>query len=360
MKKIFTVVLALTAVLSTVAAVTEKQDFYRKEILKNHFVELEFLPDSLGRLNQIKWNTSGRKLLLERTLTRVSVDPLYEFYRNNSFGCGENFWKNYVAQRDGKSKVIRQDANSITFENKWYGGLPVDLRRRSVLLPESTIWVFEAEVFNRGQKPFYLALWYSLTPADASNTILQIPAAGGKNKHALGNVTILSKDTVISEKSGLFVPARNWMATVYPAEKIVLAMIAPPEEFFPDGGFYTWFGEDNKIKYRSMEVILNGRNIAPGQKARSRCMFAVFSGLTGIKDIAGVTAINLEKADKKVILTIAPARKTVAGKMIINSGLRQLEIAVPELVPGKTHRIEIENTSGITGILPDGSKFDLR
>lgn len=359
MKKLLTAVLMSLAALSSAAAVTEKQEFYRKEILENRCMELEFLPDSLGRLNQIRWKPSGRKLLLERTLTRVSVDPLYEFYRNNSFGCGENFWKNYVALRDGKSRVGRQDPDSIVFENKWYGGLPIDLRRRSVLPPDSTVITFEAEVFNRGEKPFYAALWYSLVPADAGSTILQIPAAAGKPGHILGNVNVLEHPAVISKRTGLFAPARNWAAVVYPEEKLVLAVIAPPEEFFPDGGFYTWLGEDNKIKYRSLEIILNGRDIAPGRKSVSRCHIAVFGGLRGIRDIAGTTAIDVERSDGKTALVLAPARKTAAGKMRIISGEKQYEAAVPELVPGQTHRIEIEDCGKISGILPDGCGFDL-
>ena len=105
MKKSFSAIWALTAALTLTAAVQEQVASYRKEFLQNSFMKLEFLPDSLGRLNQISLKSSGRNLLLERTLTRVNVDPLYGFYRNNSFGCGENFWKNYVAQRDGKSRV---------------------------------------------------------------------------------------------------------------------------------------------------------------------------------------------------------------------------------------------------------------
>ncbi|MBE6379632.1 MAG: hypothetical protein E7047_01740 [Lentisphaerae bacterium] len=360
MKKLTAVILTVTAVLSSGAAVTEKPDVYRKEILKNRFIELEFLPESLGRLNQIKLNSSGRKLLLERTLTKVSVDPLYEFYRNNTFGCGENFWKNYVAQRDGKSRVSVPEDGSILFENKWYGGLPIDLRRKTTLLPESTIWLYEAEVFNRGQKPFYLAVWYSLTPDNAANTILQIPAAGKINKHVLGNLHILDRDAVISQKIGLFAPKRNWIATVYPDEKAVLAIIAPPEEFFPDGAFYSWYGEDNRIKYRSMEIILNGKNIAPGQKTSVKCMFAVFLNLDGIKDVAGVTAVNVKKDGKKATLILAPARKTAAGEMIVYSGEKQYKVTVPVLYPGENHQIEIDDCGPISGILPDGSKFDLQ
>ena len=357
MKKNLTAVLTLIAALSSAAAMTEKQEFYRKEVLENRFMVLEFLPDSLGRLNQITMKPSGRKLLLERTLARVSVDPLYEFYRNNSFGCGENFWKNNVASRDGKSRVEHREPASVIFANQWYGGLQVDLRRRATLMPDSTIFTYEAEVFNRGQKPFYLAMWYALVPADAGNTVLRLPAAVGRNKHVPGSVNV--PERVISKQTGLFAPARNWIATVYPEEKLVLAIIAPPEELFPDGGFYTWFGEEDKIKYRSMEIIFNGRNVAPGEKSASLCRFAVFMGLSNVRDIAGVTAIDAEQSDNRTTLILSPARKTAAGKMIVFSGPKQYETAVPELVPGQTHRIELGECGEISGILPDGSKFHL-
>ena len=360
MKKFLAAVSMATAVLLAGAAVTEQPAGYRKAVLKNRFLELEFMPDSLGRLNQIKLNHSGRKLLLERILTKVSVDPLYEFYRSNSLGCGENFWKNYVAQRDGKSQLIRPDKNSIVFKNKWYGGLPIDVQRNSVLLPDSTMWRYEVEVFNRGQKPFYMALWYALTPDNAANSILQLPAVGQVKKHLLGNVNILKQDKIVSTETGLCAPGRNWIATVYPEEKAVLAIIAPPEEFFPDGGFYSWFGEENQVKYRSMEIIFNGRSIAPEQSARSSCIFAVFLGLSGVKDIAGVTAIDARPNGRQITLQLSAARQTAPGKMRISAGKQQYEIAIPELFPGKIHQITIANALPLSGTLPDGSKFDLR
>ena len=64
---------------ATSAAVVEKVTEYRKEVLENRFMMLEFLPDSLGRLNQIILKSTGKKLLIGRTLTKVSVDPLYGF-----------------------------------------------------------------------------------------------------------------------------------------------------------------------------------------------------------------------------------------------------------------------------------------
>ncbi|MBO7329417.1 MAG: hypothetical protein J6W00_11680 [Lentisphaeria bacterium] len=363
---VFSLLLATSAVVS--AAVTETPAAYRRITLENRFMALEFLPDSLGRVDQITLKSTGKKLLINRTLNKVSVDPLYEFYRNNSFGCGENFWKNYVANRDGRSKVSHPDGQTVVFENKWYGGLSVDLRRTSKLLPDETLFTFEAEVVNRDRKKdFYLAPWYSFTPADAASTRLLIPAKGGRKTHVLGNVKMVQSDIRTDGPSGMFFPVRNWMATLYTAEKIALAIIVPPEEFFPDGAFYTWHGKAGNIAYRSMEAILNGKNLAPGAERRFRCNFAVFYGVKNVLDIAGLTAIDAAISGRNLILTLSPARKIAAGRLIVNiqseKTVKRFESLLPELIPGKGYDFSFvpdgEKIIRITGKLPDGSEFDL-
>lgn len=357
----------MTAVVLS-AAVTETPGTYRREILENRLVRLEFLPDSLGRLDQIQLKNSGRKLLLERTVTKVSVDPLYEFFRNNTFGCGENFWKNYVARRDGKSLVARPDAASISFANNWYGALPVNVKRKVILLPDETLFTFEAEVFNRdSKKPFFLAPWYSFFTDDASTSKLLIPAAGGKKSHKLGNANFFPADTIAVNPSGLVSPIDNWAATIYPADKTILAIIVPPEEFFPDGAFYSWHGKSGNKSYYSMEVILNGANLPTGKSRKFRCQFALFSGIDNLLDIAGTTAIDAKISDGKLLLTLAPARKNAAGKMIVNincSGAKKVvELNIPELLPGKSYTFSAPFDGAgkcrVTGKLPDGSSFDL-
>jgi hypothetical protein len=361
-------ILILAAAAASSAAVTETTESYTKEVLENHFLKLEFLPDSLGRLDQICVKSSGRKLLLTRSLTKVSVDPLYEFYRNNTFGCGENFWKNYVAKRDGKSAVQRPEPQKISFKNNWYGGLAVDVRRTVHLAADESIFTFEAEFFNRDEKKsFYLAPWYSLFPADACSSTLVIPAAGGKKVHTLGNVKIFKTDCLAKNPSGLFAAVRNWAATVYSGEKVVLAMIIPKAEFFPDGAFYSWHGKDRGIAYRTMEGIFNGTTLAPRGKRVTRCYFAVFMGIKGIRDIAGTTAVDVAVGEKNLILTLAPARKVAAGTGIVKiscgNGEKIVKIDLPELSPGRSYDFALAFDGGrithISGTLPDGSAFDL-
>lgn len=359
---------SLIFAVSAVAAVVEKTESYRKIRMENQFLILEFLPESLGRMDQIIFKSTGKKLLIERSLTKVSVDPLYEFYRNNSFGCGENFWKNYVASRDGKSRVTAPDKAHISFENFWYGGLAVNVSRRSELLENETLITFEAEVFNRDEKKsFFLAPWYSLVPDKLENTTLLIPVKGGLKSHALGNVKAFEKDMISQNPKGLLAACRNWVATVYPEEKLVLAVIIPPEEFFPDGAFYSWHGQDGSRNYRSMEVILHGSNLAPGKRRLFRCHFAVFAGMPGIKDIAGTTAVDAAFQGESLILTFAPARKVAGGKMQLKWQCEQksgtAEVVLPELLPGRSYEFTV-NTGGrqlntLSGSLPDGSEFTL-
>jgi len=368
MMKKFTLFLLLTAAAVLSAAVAEVELSYRKVTLENRFFTLEFLPDSLGRLDQIRLKPSDKCLLLPRTLTRVSVDPLYGFYRNNSFGCGENFWKNYVASRDGKSRVSRPDARSIIFENKWYGGLAVDVKRKVTLAPNETLFFCEAEVFNRDRKKdFFLAPWYAFSPADADSTRLLIPAKGGAKSHTLGNTKFVERDLITDGPSGLYAPARNWVATVYPAEKCALAIIVPPEEFFPDGAFYTWHGKEGTLSYRSMEAVLNKSLLAPQAKRKFSCIFAVFYGITDIKDIAGTTAVDAGSVNGRLILTLSPARRVPAGRITIyvkgDGAEKSAEISTTELFAGRKYGFAFDMQCGkiskITGSLPDGSTFDL-
>ena len=364
----YTIFLLLITAAALSAAVTEVKLSYKKVILENHFLTLEFLPDSLGRLDQIQLKSSGKCLLLPRTLTRVSVDPLYGFYRNNSFGLGENFWKNYVADRDGKSRVTRPNQQSIIFENNWYGGLAVNVQRKITLHADETILTCEAEVFNRNQKKnFFLAPWYAFSPAEAENTKLLIPSKGGAKNHVLGNVKYVKYDSIVDGPSGLYCPARNWTATLYPAEKVALAIIIPEKEFFPDGAFYTWHGKDGNINYRSMEVILNKSLLAPLTKRKFSCMLAVFYGMDDIKDITGSTAVDARLADNKLTLVLSPARKLPAGKITVSvkdgRAEKYAEIKTEELSAGRKYEFsfdtEYKKISKITGKLPDGSTFDL-
>jgi hypothetical protein len=366
MKRVIGILLLLS--FSVIGAITEKEVKYNYEILENQFLKLEFLPNSFGRLDQIYVKLANRDLLLRRFLTKVSVDPLYEFYRNNTFGCGENFWKNYVAKRDGKSKVFRQGSQIIIFESKWYGALAIDVTRKVYLGSNETFFTFEAEFFNKDiKKDFYLAPWYSLFPKDSNSTFLIIPAAGGMNTHPLGNVKIFPKDNLAENPLGLVAPSRNWVATVYSKEKIILAMILPKEEVLPNGAFYSWHGTNRNIGYRSMEGILAGSTLKSKTKRKVRCIFAVFLGLNNIKDIAGTTAIDVIVAEKKLSIKLAASKKLYAGKMTVKvvyeKLLKSYTVNIPEIMPGKTYNfaldLEDDKVKKIVGTLPDNSTFDL-
>ena len=353
---------------ATSAAVVEKVTEYRKEVLENRFMMLEFLPDSLGRLNQIILKSTGKKLLIGRTLTKVSVDPLYGFFRNNSFGCGENFWKNYVASRDGKSRVTHPDNCTVVFGNNWYGGLSVNMKRKTQLPEEEMLFTFEAEVVNRdGMRDFYLAPWYSLVPDNAGNTKLLVPVKGNKKSHTPGNVKFFADDCIAENPSGLLYPGDNWIATAYPGEKLILAAIIPPEEIFPDGAFYSWHGKEEDTSYRSMEVIFNGKTLVSGAVRKFKCTFAVFCGLEKVQDIAGTTAVDYTLSGDELQLTFAPARKIAAGKGMVKicgeKAEKVVELDFPELHPGQAYDFTITPDCGkirrISGKIASGCEFVL-
>lgn len=368
MKRGIIILFSLVIAAASAAAIIEKPAEYRREVLKNRFMVLEFLPDSLGRLDQITLSATGKKLLIGRRLTKVSVDPLYEFFNNNSFGCGENFWKNYVAKRDGKSLVSRPDSRKITFENRWYGGLSVNVKRKTQLPEEEMLFTFEAEVVNRdGKRDFYLAPWYSLVPDNAGNTKLLVPVKGNKKSHTPGNVKFFADDCIAENPSGLLYPGDNWVATAYPGEKLILAVIIPPEEFFPDGAFYSWHSKEEDTSYRSMEVIFNGKTLAPGAVRKFKCTFAVFCGLEKVQDIAGTTAVDYTLSGDELQLTFAPARKIAAGKGMVKicgeKAEKVVELDFPELHPGQAYDFTITPDCGkirrISGKIASGCEFVL-
>ena len=367
-KRAIGILLLLAFSVTAVGVVTEKEVKYNYEILENQFLKLEFIPNSFGRLDQIYVKSADKNLLLRRVLSKVSVDPLYEFYRNNTFGCGENFWKNYVAKRDGKSQVLRQGTHCITFKSKWYGALPIDVTRTVFLDSNGTFFTFEAEFFNKdSKKDFYLAPWYSFFPKDSNSTFLIIPAAGGKNIHSLGNVKIFSKDHLAKNPLGLVAAIKNWTATVYPESQIILAMIIPKEEVLPNGAFYSWHGQYKKIPYRSMEGIFAGSTLKSKAKRKVKCTFAVFLGLKDIKDVAGTTAIDAVIIDKKLSITLAAAKNLHAGKTTVNVVYEKFSksyvVNIPEITPGKPYNFVLnldgDKVKNVTGLLSDKSTFDL-
>ena len=84
------VVLCLNFVQAAPAS-TEKVVEYRKVTLQNEFLSVDLLPDSMGRINQIRVLPSNYEILFPRHTVKNDFGSLVSRSKGNNFGSCDNF-----------------------------------------------------------------------------------------------------------------------------------------------------------------------------------------------------------------------------------------------------------------------------
>ena len=340
-------------------------------ILENEILRLEFLPTSLGRLNRIFHKPSGVELLLPRISWQVVVDPvLFIKNKTNAMGCCEFFWGSNHGQFDGQCEITSHEKEKMVFNSDSYGVLGVKLKRQVVLPADCSSFSFESVVTLKEGQRFLLRPWFNVVPVDHDRSFLRVPLRGGVKENSLGACHYADASHVGTGRPGILPPARNWMATVYPDQQLIFAIMIPDNELFPDGSFYTWWGmlTDGK-SCKTMDVIYNAKQLGSGENYPFSIKFMIFSGLTNIRELAGNTAVDctISKKDgqREIEMRFATSCYLPEGefKLKINGKITH-QIQMPALRPGNTFTCSfacpaLADKCEIGGILPDGTEFTL-
>jgi len=212
--------------------------------------------------------------------------------------------------------------------------------------------------------------WFNVVPENSDRSFLMVPLRGGIKENALGSCHHSNESYVGAGQPGLLPPARNWMATVYPDQQLVFAIVIPREQIFPDGSFYTWWGMLNDgSNCKTMDVIYNAKQLDPGENYPFSIQFMIFSGLSNIREIAGNTAVDcmVSKKDElhEIEMFLAPSRPLPPGEFTLKiNGKVAHRMVLPKLNPGNAFSYSftcppLTDKCEIGGVLPGGAEFTL-
>lgn len=397
MHKSMTAFMAITAMLTGCVSTPDKSGRslpvkprvelieYDSVYLQNEFIKLEMIPDAMGRIGQITFLPNKRDMLIPFIGRETAYDPLFSRHESNGMGLRDLFWGvRGLTSSLNPMNIVETNPDSITFYTDNYGFLNASMQR-AVKLPEnSTVLEICSTVIRRSSDTRHSSLqpWYNLVPAGSGTAELIIPARGGVSRIGSRICVELEQDCLFGgeERQHYYVaPARNWLATSFPDEKLVFAIYVPEELLQPEGFFYFWNGRTGGNDVKTTEIILSGKETKPGEPYNYSCRLGIFPGLESIKEICGDTAIDCrikEKADGWIIeLDLCPGRQLPAGSLtlelrpvagkgnIVKLGKIELESLPTAKVKTLSFTVPREKSlSGryrICGTLPSGQKFEL-
>lgn len=395
MHKSMTAFMAITAMLTGCVSTPDKSGRslpvkprvelieYDSVYLQNEFIKLEMIPDAMGRIGQITFLPNKRDMLIPFIGRKTSYDPLFSRHESNGMGLRDLFWGvRGLTSSLNPMNIVETNPDSITFYTDNYGFLNASMQR-AVKLPEnSTVLEICSTVIRRSSDTRHSSLqpWYNLVPARSGTAELIIPARGGVGRVGSRVFVHLEQDCLFGgeELQHYYVaPARNWLATSFPDEKLILAIYVPEELLQPNGFFYFWRGITGGNAVKTTEIILSGKE--SDEPYNFSCRIGIFPGLRSIKEICGNTAIDCrikENPDDWIIeIDLCPGRQLPAGSLTLE--LRPVDgkgniiklgkIDLESLPTAKVRTLSFKVSKGkplsgryrICGTLPSNEKFEL-
>lgn len=353
-KKIFLSFFILLLLVACSNIKTQDSDA-EKCTLKNRYLELNFIPGSMGRLSSIKYRPSCFEMLIPYETETAKENPLFSPSKDNSRGIRELYWGLSLMGAMTPMQIEKKDSETLIFYSPCYGNTESSLHRKVCLDDNSTCISFETEIQNRSNKTALYSLWFNIVPACNEGFTPVIPSKGG-------NVTVNKRKYFWSEDDSLlgggnnletFVsPARPWIAFAMPSEKLVLAFSSSQEALGGDGFFYSWQGLSNGKNIKTIEIIMNGGELPPDAKKTYTYSLLIFPGLTSIKEICSDTGIDASVAEDdgkiKVTVSLSPAKNMLPERFEIyfkdldGTKIDGSFFDLQELPPGKVKELNFE------------------
>ena len=318
---------------------------YKKITLKNQFLSVELLPESMGRIDRIIYVPGNYSILFPRHMVKTDHGTLLKNLRGNEFGSCDSFTHRDMRPRENKMSVEQPDERTVIFSAKNYGGEPVNLTRKIVLAENGTKISVTSRLEWTGKDNTSVApRWdFFLNGGDPlpKRRNLFIPLVRLKDKDG-------KYDTLVRWQQRMVTPSDNFLAVAIPPEKLSFALIVDPDSFGKEGKFYTLSSGYNSRWYWWMAFILPPQKMSKGDVREYSFDAAVFPGFTDLKEICGDIAMRcyVTRSTKPWILgvVLAPSSACEAGdiRLVLTSedGKKfEKTVKLPALIPGKQRNV---------------------
>ena len=279
--------------------------------LENRFLTVEYAPAMLGRVSQVSLKQPNGKpaipLLEPLKVTRYTETPLFGLEHDNSCGIREMLWGGKV-NGTSSMEVTEQTSSKVVFTSRFYGNSWFGLERSITALQDGLGLEMTATFVNHDSQANKIAPWLNLIGNAPATPIL--PAQGAGEVRGRGRQDWHTRDFLFTgRKDNSFLPpAQNWCGCRLAGRDIVWVITFAPEDFTPDGFFYSWGSPDGVTPViRTLEAIFPERNLAPDEQRTIRYKLLVFPGLQKINALCGTTALELRNKGGNWEARLVPA-----------------------------------------------------
>lgn len=324
--------------------------------MANSLLKLTFLPDSMGRISQIRHLKLQKDLLQPYNQKILLGNPLFAPSTSNSCGIRELFWGIKMTGSDIPMQLVRQIADLIEFNSPHYGNTAFGLKRNVHLVPDSMILEFSIEVQNNASTSAAHSLWFNLLPVLPLTAIMPVKG-GAQPVRGRGLQKLADDDTLFAGKAGqyFYAPAAPWAAARLESADLLMVICFEAKDMQPDGFFYTWGGTTSNGEMRTFEPVFGSRNLAPGETHEHRYRILFLPGMETLRGMIGNTGINASFTATELLLEFAAAATTAGQSMAVelknDVGVISLgNIRIPDLRPDKT----AAQSLSLPGNLPPG------
>ena len=332
----------------------------------NRFLTVEYAPVMLGRITQVSLKQPNGQpaihLLAPLKVSRYTETPLFDMEHDNSCGIREMFW-GYKMNGTSPMEVTEQTSSKVVLISRFYGNSWYSLERSIALLQDGLGLEVTAAFVNHNTKAGKIAPWLNLIGNAPATPIL--PARGSGEVRGHGRQDWHARDFLFTGKkdNSFLAPAQYWCGCRLAGRDVVWLISFAPEEFTPDGFFYSWGSPDGTSPViRTLEAIFPERNLAPNESHTIRYKLLAFPGFQRINALCGTTALELMhvendnwearlvhamplKESSPVTITLEDAEgKTIAEK---SANLQPCEAGHLEAIPMTVKGIPVIGTIAI-------------
>ena len=279
--------------------------------LENRFLTVEYAPAILGRVSQVSLKQPNGQpaipLLAPLKVTRYTETPLFGLEHDNSCGIREMFWGGKV-NGTSSMEVTEQTSSKVVLTSRFYGNSWFGLERSIALLSDGLGLEMTATFVNHDSQANKIAPWLNLIGNAPATPIL--PAQGAGEVRGRGRQDWHTRDFLFTgRKDNSFLPpAQNWCGCCLAGRDIVWVITFAPEDFTPDGFFYSWGSPDGITPViRTLEAIFPERKLASNEQHTIRYKLLAFPGLRKINALCGTTALELRNEGANWEARLIPA-----------------------------------------------------
>ena len=344
---------------------------YAKITLQNKWLSVDLLPESMGRIDQIRVLPSNYALLYPRHTIKTDHGTLLNSKKGNEFGSCDSFVHRDMRSRENAMKMERPDERTVIFTAKNYGGEPVTLTRKITLSETGSKISVTSRLEWHGKAGFSVTpRWdFFLNGGDPlpKRRGLFIPMVRLQEKNS-------KYDRLVRWQQRNVVPSDNFLAVSIPPQNLSFALIVDQEALGKEGKFYTLSSGYNNRWYWWMAFMLTPQKMSPGDVREYSFDIAVYPGFQHLKEVCGDIAMHcyVTRSTNPWILGVLLAPSEACDpkevKLILTSEADgktfEKVVAIPALEPGKLRNVSW-TLSGIpagkyrvSGEIPGKRKFD--